>query len=175
MRGNAELIKKKIWTIEKKTWCYENFSNICMNYVLFKFDFWCLLLVQQSSVISSTWEDYYYYYYFYYEVLNALHWLCTDVSLYQAQWLAHSRHLQEWISSVLQKKQGNKNYCSLSFSLSLWMITLPLSSDPQLFFSPSVLAFVFPSFYSPRARLFPVLFLYCQPPAMVTFEGSLGI
>lgn len=103
-----------------------------MNYVLFKFDFWCLLLVQQSSVISSTWEDYYYY--LYYEVLNALHWLCTDVSLYQAQWLAHSRHLQEWISSVLQKKQGNKNYCSLSFSLSLWMITLPLSFPIHNFF-----------------------------------------
>lgn len=139
-----------------------------MNYVLFKFDFWCLLLVQQSSVISSTWEDYYYY--FYYEVL---HWLCTDVSLYQAQWLAHSRHLQEWISSVLQKKQGNKNYCSLSFSLSL-NDHIPTLFRSTTFFL-SVLAFVFPSFYSHRARLFPVLFHHCQPPAMVTFGGSLGV
>ncbi len=160
MCGNAELIKKKYLDYRKKTWCYENFSNICMNYVLFEFDFWCLLLVQQSSVMSSIWEDYYYYYYYYYyEVfnLNALHGALMCHCVKPSDWLTHATFRNESslffsVRTLRKSRVTQTTALFLSLSFSYWSYSHFL---PHLFLVCS-------SPYSRKARLFLDLHRHCN-------------
>ncbi len=133
-----------------------------MNYVLFEFDFWCLLLVQQSSVISSTWEDYYYYYYYYYyyEVLNlnALHCAQMCHCVRPSDSLTHATFRNEsslFFSGGTLRKSRVTQTTALFLSLFLLLIIFSLSSKP-------LSSLFFPSPYSRKPRLFLDLHHHCN-------------